>query len=219
MTIKALEIRNLTINREGRVLISGFSLKVPAGEIFTLMGASGSGKSTILNWIIGALDPVFSVHGELWLNGTRKDLQPIEARRIGILFQDDLLFPHLSVGQNLAFALPAHIKGKAARRELIKNALAEVGLVGFYDRDPATLSGGQKARVSTLRALLAEPQALLLDEPFSKLDAVLREQFLAFVFERISQLGIPVLLVTHDPADMPEAGAFAEISEWRGENA
>lgn len=77
----------------------------------------------------------------------------------------------------------------------------------------------QKARVSTLRALLAEPQALLLDEPFSKLDAVLREQFRAFVFERISQLGIPVLLVTHDPADMPEAGAFAEISEWRGENA
>ena len=205
MTIKALEIRNLTINREGRVLISGFSLKVPAGEIFTLMGASGSGKSTILNWIIGALDPVFSVHGELWLNGTRKDLQPIEARRIGILFQDDLLFAHLTVAENLMFGMPAHLRGMAARRACVLEALAEVGLEGQADKLPGQLSGGQKARVSLLRALLAEPEALLLDEPFSRLDKPLRAAFRTLVFERLKALGIPALLVTHDEEDAPGA--------------
>ena len=205
MTISALEIRNLTINREGRVLISGFSLKVPAGEIFTLMGASGSGKSTILNWIIGALDPVFSVHGELWLNGTRKDLQPIEARRIGILFQDDLLFAHLTVAENLMFGMPAHLGEMAARRARALEALAEVGLEGQADKLPGQLSGGQKARVSLLRALLAEPEALLLDEPFSRLDKPLRAAFRTLVFERLKTLGIPALLVTHDEEDAPGA--------------
>ena len=219
MNSNALEIRNLTIRKDEQALISGFSLKIPAGEVFTLMGASGSGKSTLLNWVIGALDPVFSVRGELWLNAARRDQVPIEARRIGILFQDDLLFPHLSVGQNLAFALPQRINGQSTRRELIERALSDVGLIGFFDRDPATLSGGQKARVSTLRALLAEPEALLLDEPFSRLDAVLREEFRTFVFARIKQLNIPALLVTHNPADMPANGAFVEISEWRGQNA
>lgn len=210
----ALDIRQLTITRAEQTLIAGLDLTVPAGEVLTLMGASGSGKSTLLNWLIGALDPVFTVRGELWLGGTRRDTLPVEVRRIGILFQDDLLFPHLSVGQNLAFALPAHIAGRAARREVVERTLADVGLAGFYRRDPGTLSGGQKARVSALRALLAEPEALLLDEPFSKLDAVLRGQFRAFVFDRIAQLGIPTLLVTHDPADIPQGGAVIEISEF-----
>ena len=216
--MNTLEIRNLKVSRDGQVLIGGLDLSVAPGEVFTLMGASGSGKSTLLNWIIGALDPVFEVRGELWLNGVRRDRLPIEARRIGILFQDDLLFPHLSVGQNLAFALPASVSGKAARHALVERALADVGLAGFFERDPATLSGGQKARVSVLRALLAEPEALLLDEPFSKLDAVLRGQFRAFVFERIGQLGIPTLLVTHDPADIPPGGTVVEISAWQDDH-
>ena len=213
--MKRLEITNLNVSKAGQALISELNLSVAPGEVFTLMGASGSGKSTLLNWIIGALDPVFSVQGELWLNGVRRDTLPIEARRIGILFQDDLLFPHLSVGQNLAFALPARIQGRAERRRVIESVLADVGLSGFHDRDPGTLSGGQKARISVLRALLAEPEALLLDEPFSKLDAVLRGQFRAFVYDRISQLGIPTLLVTHDPADIPPDGIVVEISEWQ----
>lgn len=213
--MKRLEITNLNVSKAGQALISELNLSVAPGEVFTLMGASGSGKSTLLNWIVGALDPVFSVQGELWLNGVRRDTLPIEARRIGILFQDDLLFPHLSVGQNLAFALPARIQGRAERRRVIESVLADVGLSGFHDRDPATLSGGQKARISVLRALLAEPEALLLDEPFSKLDAVLRGQFRAFVYDRISQLGIPTLLVTHDPADIPPDGIVVEISEWQ----
>ena len=213
--MKTFEIRNLNVTKGGQTLVAGLSLGIAPGEVFTLMGASGSGKLTILNWIIGALDPVFSVQGELWLNGVRRDTLPIEARRIGILFQDDLLFPHLSVGQNLAFALPARIQGRAERRRVIESVLADVGLSGFHDRDPGTLSGGQKARISVLRVLLAEPEALLLDEPFSKLDAVLRGQFRAFVYDRISQLGIPTLLVTHDPADIPPDGVVVEISEWQ----
>ena len=217
--MKRLEITNLNVSKAGQALIAELNLSVAPGEVFTLMGASGSGKSTLLNWIIGALDPVFSVQGELWLNGVRRDTLPIEARRIGILFQDDLLFPHLSVGQNLAFALPARIQGRAERRRVIESVLADVGLSGFHDRDPGTLSGGQKARISVLRALLAEPEALLLDEPFSKLDAVLRGQFRAFVYDRISQLGIPTLLVTHDPADIPPEGIVVEISEWQAFDA
>ena len=195
-------------------VLKGITDSVDQGEVLVICGPSGSGKSTLLNWIIGALDPAFEARGELWIGGERRDGFPVESRRIGILFQDDLLFPHLSVGQNLAFALLAKVQGKGARRRLIEDTLADVGLAGFFERDPATLSGGQRARVSVLRALLAEPDALLLDEPFSKLDVVLREQFRSFVFERIARLAIPALLVTHDPDDVPAGGRVIEISEF-----
>ena len=212
----ALEIRRLSISRNGRTLLGPLDLTIAGGEVLTLMGASGAGKSTLLSWIVGALDPAFAARGELWLRGTRRDTLPIEARRIGILFQDDLLFAHLSVGQNLAFALPAAIAGQATRRALLERTLAEVGLAGYYARDPATLSGGQKARVAVLRALLAEPEALLLDEPFARLDAVLRGQFRAFVYDRIARLRIPTLLVTHDPADAPPGGPLIDLADLAG---
>ncbi|MBU4518267.1 MAG: ATP-binding cassette domain-containing protein, partial [Gammaproteobacteria bacterium] len=149
------------------------------------------------------------------LDGQRRAQLPGEARGVGILFQDDLLFPHLSVGQNLAFALPAALKGAAARRARVEQTLREIGLDGFHDRDPATLSGGQRARVSLMRALLAEPDALLLDEPFSRLDAELRAQFRSFVFEQIARQRIPTLLVTHDPDDVPPGGRVLDIHHWQ----
>jgi putative thiamine transport system ATP-binding protein len=210
-----LNIKNLTISHAEKSLFSALSLVVDQGEVVTLTGVSGSGKSTLLNWMIGDLDPNFSAAGELWLNNVRCDTLPIEARHIGLLFQDDLLFPHLSVGQNLAFALPATIRDTKVRRQRVMQTLSNIGLVGFHDRDPATLSGGQRARVSLMRTLLAEPLALLLDEPFSKLDAVLRTQFRAFVFEQIERQDIPTLLVTHDPADVPQGGRVIEISDWQ----
>jgi putative thiamine transport system ATP-binding protein len=197
--VDMLNIKNLTISNAEKSLFSGMSLVVDEGEVVTLTGVSGSGKSTLLNWMIGDLDPSFSASGELWLNSLRCDTLPIEARHIGLLFQDDLLFPHLSVGQNLAFALPAKFRDAKARRQRVEQTLTDIGLVGFHDRDPATLSGGQRA--------------LLLDEPFSKLDAVLRTQFRAFVFEQIARQKIPTLLVTHDPADVPQGGRAIEISD------
>lgn len=124
-----------------------------------------------------------------------------QARRIGMLFQDDLLFAHLTVAENLMFGMPAHLRGMPARRACALEALAEVGLEGQADKLPGQLSGGQKARVSLLRALLAEPEALLLDEPFSRLDKPLRAAFRSLVFERLKALGIPALLVTHDEED------------------
>ena len=169
--------------------------------------------------MIGDLDPHFSATGELWLGGVRRDTLPTEARHIGILFQDDLLFGHLSVGQNLAFALPAKLKGAQARRQQVEQTLSNLGLAGFHDRDPATLSGGQRARVSLMRTLLAQPQALLLDEPFSRLDAALRTQFRTFVFEQIAHQNIPTLLVTHDPADVPPGGRVIDISDWQHKHA
>lgn len=135
------------------------------------------------------------------------DHKPAEERRLGVLFQDAILFPHLSVGGNLMFGLPrTRLKTRNDRRAAVADALATAGLAGFEDRDPATLSGGQKARVALLRTLLSEPRALLLDEPFGKLDANLREEFRAFVFAHATERQLPTLLVTHDPADAAAAG-------------
>ena len=167
-----LDIKNLTITQGSQTLIANLNLLVDGGDVATVTGASGSGKSTLLNWLVGDLDPAFEASGELWLDGQRRDGLPVEARGIGILFQDDLLFPHLSVGQNLAFALPGVVRGTVERRARVEQTLRDIGLDGFHDRDPATLSGGQRARVSLMRALLAEPCALLLDEPFSRLAAL-----------------------------------------------
>jgi putative thiamine transport system ATP-binding protein len=174
------------------------------GEVQTLMGPSGVGKSSLISFIAGALPAGFSADGDVVLNTRRLNGMPIEARRIGVLYQDDLLFAHMSVGDNLAFALPANYR-KAERAQRVLATLREAELEDFAPRDPATLSGGQKARVSLMRALLAEPEALLLDEPFSKFDDALRERMRNFTFRQIRERKLPALLVTHDPSDAPGA--------------
>ncbi|WP_108126082.1 ATP-binding cassette domain-containing protein [Saccharospirillum mangrovi] len=183
-------------------LFAPLDVSLEAGDIATVMGPSGSGKSTLLAAICGTLLPAFSSQGQMRLNGHDLAALPVEARGVGILFQDDLLFPHLDVYHNLAFALPSRLT-KGERRSQIESALTNAGLSGQGKRDVATLSGGQRARVSLLRTLLAEPQLILLDEPFAKLDQTLRQNFRDWVFNRIRALGIPALLVTHDPADRP----------------
>lgn len=205
-----LKVQNLTIEP----LFRQVNFCVPRGEIVTLMGPSGSGKSTLFSWMVGALSSDFKAQGELWLDERRCDTLPVETRGLGILFQDALLFDHFSVGQNLMLALPSRIKGEA-RRERVEQALRSAGLENYSASDPATLSGGERARVSLLRALLAEPQALLLDEPFSRLDKALRTTFRTWVFDAVRARNIPAVLVTHDEADIPPGGEVIEISRWQ----
>lgn len=201
---RGLVLDHLRILHHGAPLLALDATVVP-GEVLTVMGPSGSGKSTLLAAVIGTLAPGFTLEGRITLDGTEITHLPPEQRRAGILFQDELLFPHLSVGGNLGFGLPPRLRG-SARRAKIDTALRDIGLEGYAKRDPATLSGGQKARVALMRMLLAEPRALLLDEPFSKLDAARRGQIRALVFERARAQGLPVLLVTHDPEDAKAAG-------------
>ncbi|NRP69140.1 Molybdenum import ATP-binding protein ModC [Ensifer psoraleae] len=200
-----LTLADVTIRLAERTLLSVSATVLP-GEVLTVMGPSGSGKSTLLAFAGGFLDPAFRVRGRILIGS--KDLTdlPANERRAGILFQDPLLFPHLSVGGNIMFAIPQAVKGHRMRRQVAEQALEQVGLAGFFDRDPETLSGGQKARVALQRTLVSAPRYLLLDEPFSKLDMALRQQTRALVFSKAKAAGIPIILVTHDSADAEAAG-------------
>ncbi|MGE3289794.1 MAG: ATP-binding cassette domain-containing protein [Geminicoccaceae bacterium] len=206
----ALRLAGITITarESGLPLIGDLSLIVPPGEIVTVMGPSGSGKSTLLAYVGGFLDrTAFTARGEVAIGAEPLTDLPPEARRLGVLFQDAVLFPHLSVAGNLLFGLPRRRSmTHRQRRAVATEALASAGLDGFVDRDPATLSGGQRARVALLRTLLAKPLALLLDEPFGKLDAALKEEFRQLVFRHARERNLPTLLVTHDPSDAAAAG-------------
>lgn len=203
-TPEALILDNISIHQAGRRLLA-LDTRIEPGEILTVMGPSGVGKSTLLAFIAGFLPPTFTATGRLWLGDSEISALPAQRRRLGLLFQDPLLFPHLSVGGNLAFGMSAG-GSKRQRRARAEQALAEVGMAGFASRDPGTLSGGQSARVALMRVLLAEPRAMLLDEPFSRLDAVLRDEIRQLVFRHVRERGLPALLVTHDRADAEAAG-------------
>jgi len=201
------------LGSERHALVSGLRLHVPPGEILTLMGPSGCGKSSVLAAIAGTLASVseglqpLQLQGSVQLNGRELSHLPTHQRGVGLVFQDALLFPHMTVAENLLFAVPAISTNgtsstTAQRQARVQQALQEAELSGMGNRDPSTLSGGQRARVALMRALLAEPQALLLDEPFSKLDAALRAQLRPWVFAHVRERRIPVVLVTHDEQDV-----------------
>lgn len=206
-------VKNVSLRLPESRLLTNVNFSVDKGDIVTLMGPSGCGKSTLFSWMIGALAGQFSCTGELWLNEQRIDMLPTAQRQIGILFQDALLFDQFSVGQNLLLALPETFKGNA-RRNAVNDALERSGLDGAFHQDPATLSGGQRARVALLRALLAQPKALLLDEPFSRLDVALRDNFRHWVFSEIRAMAIPVVQVTHDLQDVPPDSPVLDMAQW-----
>ncbi len=211
-----LDLSKIEIRIRGQQLVQPFSLQVGAGEVVTLMGASGSGKSSILSYIGGDLDPVFNATGDLILNGRILNNIVPEQRAIGRLFQDDLLFPHMTVAENLAFACAN--KPKPERQTMIRIALERAALQGFENRAPHTLSGGQRMRVSLMRTLLAKPDAVLLDEPFSKLDKELRASMREYVFGHIRARNIPVLMVTHDETDAPPGARILKIIDHEVRN-
>ena len=207
---KGLILRNLCILRGETPLIE-VDHHIAPGEVLTVMGPSGVGKSTLLAFITGTLPPIFKGMGHIELDGQDITNLPPYQRQVGILFQDDLLFPHMSVGANLAFGMPPG-GTRQSRQARIEEALGSVDLAGYYDRDPATLSGGQKARVALVRMLLSEPRALLLDEAFSRLDSELRAQVRDLVFQTAKDMDLPVLMVTHDADDAVAAnGVVIEL--------
>ncbi len=185
---------------DARAPLLSVNAKIPPGEVLTLMGPSGVGKSTLISAISGFLPRAFTCRGRILLGGNDITTLPPEQRRVGVLFQDTLLFPHFSVLENVLYALPPGGSMKQRCEEAL-GLLAAVSLRNFAERDPETLSGGQKARVALVRVLASRPRALLLDEPFSKLDADLRDSVRQLVFAEVRRRNLPTLLVTHDQGD------------------
>lgn len=199
-----LELRNIAKQWDHRPLLNGVHLRVHSGETVALLGASGSGKSTLLKIVAGLEAPE---RGSVWFGDQDITRQPPERRRFALMFQDFALFPHLNVQDNVAFGLREQGVGKAVAREQARELLARFGLSAHATARVWTLSGGEQQRVALARALITRPRVLLLDEPFSALDASLREQLRAEFRERIQTAGMAAILVTHDEL---EARAMAQ---------
>ncbi|MDR2404532.1 MAG: ABC transporter ATP-binding protein [Spirochaetaceae bacterium] len=189
----ALEIRGLEKTYEGFSL--SLDLRVEAGETLALAGPSGCGKTTVLNLIAGLLR---ADQGSIFLEGKSISGLPSWKRNISVVFQDLALFPHLSVGNNVAYSLFIHRVPGQERRRIVRQSLKLVRLEGFERRRIDTLSGGERQRVAIARALAASPGLLLLDEPFSSLDAPLRRELRREFREIRSRSPIPCIFVTHD---------------------
>ena len=199
-----LELKNMSLKWTSPLedeFIKNLSLEVKKGKILTIFGVSGIGKSSLINVISGIFEDNLSFKGDIILNNKRLNETPAENRKIGLLLQEGVLFPHLTVEQNLLFGMNKNIKNKE-KSLLISNHLLKSDMDGFQKRYPNTLSGGQKARIACLRAILSEPDALLLDEPFSSLDPDQRNSFRLFVIKQVQERNIPCILVTHEEGDM-----------------
>lgn len=171
-----------------------FSTRISAGERVAVLGRSGAGKSTLLHLIAGFLH---AEAGKIWLNGEDHTFTAPAQRPLSILFQENNLFSHLTVEQNLALGLHPGLKLTAAQRTAITATLEQIGLSGLAQRLPGQLSGGQRQRVALARCLLRDKPLLLLDEPFSALDPGLRQEMLQWVLTLCQQRGITLLIVSH----------------------
>ena len=176
-----------------------FDLQVAVGERIAIVGPSGAGKSTLLNLIAGFVLPT---QGKIWLNGENHTRSAPYERPVSMLFQENNLFPHLSVQQNLALGLKTSLKLTALEQDQIERVADAVGLTSFLSRLPNSLSGGQKQRVALARCLLRDKPILLLDEPFSALDPELRMDMLNLIDELCHSKNLTLLLVTHQPSEL-----------------
>lgn len=193
-----LELHDIAKQWDQRPLLAGVDLRVTAGQTVALLGASGSGKSTLLKIVAGLEAPE---RGHIRLDGRDISTWPPERRGVALIFQDFALFPHLNVQDNVAFGLVEQGMRKALARQRARDMLVRFGLDGHADDRVWTLSGGEQQRVALARALITEPRVLLLDEPFSALDADLRERLRAEFSQHIRAAGMAAILVTHDEAD------------------
>ena len=196
-----LELRNIIMHfgpPQAAPLLIGISMAVPPGETTALLGASGSGKSTLLKIVAGIEQPD---SGSVWFNGQDISLLPPEQRHFALMFQDFALFPHLNVQDNVAFGLIEKGLPKADARMQARAMLERFGLGNHALARTWTLSGGEQQRVALARALITQPRALLLDEPFSALDAALRERMRDEFKWHIAQAGMTAILVTHDETE------------------
>ena len=209
---RGLVLDQVGLTLHGRTLVAPLSLAVPPGGVGVVMGDSGSGKSSLLAWLAGVLEPPLAGSGRISVDGQDLGALPAERRRLGLMLQDDVLFPHLNVRDNLLLALPRTPgQSRAERRAAADAALAQAELAGLGKRWPAELSGGQRQRVSLQRTLLARPRAVLLDEPFSRLDAGLRARMREQVWQALAERGLPALLVTHDAGDVPAGAQVVQL--------
>nr|WP_264193944.1 ATP-binding cassette domain-containing protein [Marinomonas algarum] len=181
-------------------LIQQVNFRIDKGHVLSLMGPSGIGKSSLLHFLSGTLHHSLTATGEVFLDGNPIHDKPTPLRKVGLLQQMPLLFPHMSILENLLFAISGDLK-PVERLQTAQQALEKLGIPDKANALPDELSGGQQARVALLRTLLSKPDYLLLDEPFSKLDPALRRDVRAFVLAEIRQANIPALLVTHDTDD------------------
>jgi ABC-type Fe3+/spermidine/putrescine transport system ATPase subunit len=193
-----LEIRQISQNYGARVLLQDVNLYIAAGEIVALLGQSGSGKSTLLSIVAGLQAPLA---GSVWFGGQDITQWPPERRRFALMFQDFALFPHLNVLDNVAFGLLEQRQDKCQARAQAQAMLDLFGLSAQAQQKTWQLSGGEQQRVALARALVTHPRALLLDEPFSALDADLRTSLRDEFRTRIQGAGMPTLLVTHDASE------------------
>jgi spermidine/putrescine ABC transporter ATP-binding subunit len=191
----AIEYEDVTKTFGDVTAVDGISFEVEDGELLALLGPSGSGKTTTLRMLAGFETPT---SGTISLAGDDVTRVPTHKRDTGMVFQDYALFPHMTVGENVAFGLERQGVPANEVRERIEQVLALVDLAGFADRDPKTLSGGQQQRVATARAIAIEPEVLLMDEPLGALDKRLRDQLEVELTEIQADLGITTLYVTHN---------------------
>jgi putative thiamine transport system ATP-binding protein len=192
-----LEVKDITFSfdkKEKKPLIKNLSFKVKNGEILFISGKSGHGKSTLLHLISGFHDNNLIWTGKIYLNKLDITNTSIQNKRIGYMLQDYFLFPHFNVKNNLIFSLPKQTKNK---KEKVMNYLERINMVEFSNHYPSELSGGQKARIACLRAIISNPNALLLDEPFSSLDKKTTKSFQNFLFDCVKKLNIPCVIVSH----------------------
>ena len=194
----ALSLSHLTRRFTGANGVRDLSLDVPAGTLLALVGASGSGKTTTLRMVAGYETPDA---GQVLLDGADITALPPQRRDFGMVFQHYALFPHLRVGENVAFGLEARGVARAERERRAVAALETVGLGGAAGRTVQSLSGGEQQRVAVARALVIEPRVLLLDEPLSNLDPTLRRGMRDELRATLRRLGVTALFVTHDQED------------------